>query len=125
MVSKSSYIGLTKALSPLAPSRPRQPLHLDRIDVWPYSRAHISTPDARLLRGFATGPDGLEATPDPRAAAIRPFDQARGKPMSKTNFRPLHDRIVVKRIVAEEKTKGGIIIPDSAKEKPSEGLVIA
>jgi chaperonin GroES len=45
--------------------------------------------------------------------------------MSKTNFRPLHDRIVVKRIVAEEKTKGGIIIPDSAKEKPSEGLVIA
>ena len=45
--------------------------------------------------------------------------------MSKTSFRPLHDRIVVKRIVAEEKTKGGIIIPDSAKEKPSEGLVIA
>jgi chaperonin GroES len=45
--------------------------------------------------------------------------------MSKTHFRPLHDRIVVKRIVAEEKTKGGIIIPDSAKEKPSEGLVIA
>jgi chaperonin GroES len=45
--------------------------------------------------------------------------------MSKTNFRPLHDRIVVKRIVAEEKTKGGIIIPDTAKEKPSEGLVIA
>jgi chaperonin GroES len=45
--------------------------------------------------------------------------------MSKTKFRPLHDRIVVKRIVAEEKTKGGIIIPDSAKEKPSEGLVIA
>ena len=45
--------------------------------------------------------------------------------MPKTKFRPLHDRIVVKRIVAEEKTKGGIIIPDSAKEKPSEGLVIA
>jgi chaperonin GroES len=34
-------------------------------------------------------------------------------------FRPLHDRVVVKRIDAEEKTKGGIIIPDSAKEKPS------
>jgi chaperonin GroES len=41
------------------------------------------------------------------------------------NFRPLHDRVVVKRIDAEEKTAGGIIIPDSAKEKPSQGEVIA
>ena len=40
-------------------------------------------------------------------------------------FRPLHDRIVVKRIDAEEKTAGGIIIPDTAKEKPSQGEVIA
>ena len=40
-------------------------------------------------------------------------------------FRPLHDRIVVKRITAEEKTAGGIIIPDTAKEKPMEGEVIA
>ena len=40
-------------------------------------------------------------------------------------FRPLHDRIVVKRITAEEKTSGGIIIPDTAKEKPMEGEVIA
>ena len=40
-------------------------------------------------------------------------------------FRPLHDRVVVKRVAEEEKTKGGIIIPDSAKEKPSEGQVIA
>jgi chaperonin GroES len=40
-------------------------------------------------------------------------------------FRPLHDRIVVKRIDAEEKTKGGIIIPDTAKEKPSQGEVLA
>ena len=40
-------------------------------------------------------------------------------------FRPLHDRVVVKRIDAEEKTKGGIIIPDSAKEKPSQGEVVA
>ena len=40
-------------------------------------------------------------------------------------FRPLHDRIVVKRIEAEEKTKGGIIIPDTAKEKPQEGEVVA
>src|SRR5262245_26509362 len=40
-------------------------------------------------------------------------------------FRPLHDRVVVKRIEAEEKTGGGIIIPDTAKEKPSQGEVIA
>ena len=40
-------------------------------------------------------------------------------------FRPLHDRVVVKRIDAEEKTAGGIIIPDTAKEKPSQGDVIA
>jgi len=40
-------------------------------------------------------------------------------------FRPLHDRIVVRRITAEEKTPGGIIIPDTAKEKPMEGEVIA
>jgi chaperonin GroES len=42
-----------------------------------------------------------------------------------TKFRPLHDRVVVKRIDSEEKTKGGIIIPDTAKEKPQEGEVIA
>ena len=40
-------------------------------------------------------------------------------------FRPLHDRILVKRVESEEKTKGGIIIPDIAKEKPQEGEVIA
>lgn len=40
-------------------------------------------------------------------------------------FRPLHDRVVVKRIDAEEKTKGGIIIPDTAKEKPQEGEIVA
>jgi chaperonin GroES len=40
-------------------------------------------------------------------------------------FRPLHDRIVIRRIEGEEKTKGGIIIPDTAKEKPHEGEVIA
>jgi chaperonin GroES len=45
--------------------------------------------------------------------------------MAKTKFRPLHDRVVVKRVDAEEKTKGGIIIPDTAKEKPSQGEVIA
>ena len=40
-------------------------------------------------------------------------------------FRPLHDRVVVKRIDAEEKSAGGIIIPDSAKEKPSQGEITA
>jgi len=40
-------------------------------------------------------------------------------------FRPLHDRVVVKRIDAEEKTSGGIIIPDTAKEKPQQGEVVA
>ena len=40
-------------------------------------------------------------------------------------IRPLQDRILVKRLKEEEKTKGGIIIPDSAKEKPSEGIVVA
>lgn len=41
------------------------------------------------------------------------------------NFRPLHDRVLVRRIEADEKTAGGIIIPDSAKEKPSEGEIVA
>jgi chaperonin GroES len=41
------------------------------------------------------------------------------------SFRPLHDRVVVRRLDSEEKTKGGIIIPDTAKEKPSEGVVVA
>ena len=45
--------------------------------------------------------------------------------MAKTKFRPLHDRVVVGRLNAEEKTAGGIIIPDTAKEKPMEGEVIA
>ena len=40
-------------------------------------------------------------------------------------FRPLHDRVVLRRLTAEEKTAGGIIIPDTAKEKPSEGEVVA
>jgi len=41
------------------------------------------------------------------------------------NFRPLHDRVLVRRVREEEKTKGGIIIPDTAKEKPMEGEVLA
>jgi chaperonin GroES len=45
--------------------------------------------------------------------------------MAKSTFRPLHDRVVVKRLDAEVKTKGGIIIPDTAKEKPSQGEITA
>jgi chaperonin GroES len=45
--------------------------------------------------------------------------------MAKMKFRPLHDRVVVKRIDAEAKSKGGIIIPDTAKEKPQEGEIVA
>jgi chaperonin GroES len=45
--------------------------------------------------------------------------------MAKSTFRPLHDRVVVRRVESEEKTAGGIIIPDTAKEKPQEGEVVA
>ncbi len=45
--------------------------------------------------------------------------------MSKLNIRPLHDRVIVKRLAEEAKTAGGIIIPDSAKEKPTEGEVVS
>ena len=45
--------------------------------------------------------------------------------MAKLKFRPLHDRVVVKRLDSEAKTKGGIIIPDTAKEKPQEGVIVA
>ena len=55
---------------------------------------------------------------DPRRDIVK----ERVKHMS---FRPLHDRVLVRRVEAEEKTAGGIIIPDSAKEKPQEGEVVA
>ncbi len=45
--------------------------------------------------------------------------------MSKMNFKPLYDRVLVERLESESKTSGGIIIPDTAKEKPMEGLVVA
>ena len=45
--------------------------------------------------------------------------------MANVNFRPLDDRVLVRRVESEEKTAGGIIIPDTAKEKPSEGEIIA
>jgi len=49
----------------------------------------------------------------------------RGSGEDLMNFRPLHDRVLVRRVTAEEKTAGGIIIPDTAKEKPQEGEVVA
>jgi chaperonin GroES len=63
--------------------------------------------------------DPLSIQPDAKTEAPK------GTVMAKSKFRPLHDRVVVKRIDAEEKTKGGIIIPDSAKEKPSQGEITA
>ena len=45
--------------------------------------------------------------------------------MASSKFRPLHDRVVVRRVESEEKTAGGIIIPDTAKEKPSEGEILS
>jgi chaperonin GroES len=67
-------------------------------------------------------------TPVFRSASVGNPDlklNLQGTMMANTKFRPLHDRVVVKRIDAEEKTKGGIIIPDTAKEKPSQGEVTA
>jgi chaperonin GroES len=66
--------------------------------------------------------DGVETG---RARPIYPTKPPKGNVMAKSRFRPLHDRVVVKRIDAEEKTKGGIIIPDTAKEKPSQGEITA
>jgi chaperonin GroES len=63
--------------------------------------------------------------PEPNARAVRLAGIA-GRPGAKLmKFRPLHDRIVICRIEGEDKTKGGIIIPDTVKEKPQEGEVIA
>jgi chaperonin GroES len=52
-------------------------------------------------------------------------DYTSEKRVTRMNFRPLHDRVLVRRIEADEKSSGGIIIPDTAKEKPQEGEVIA
>src|SRR5690606_22288248 len=84
-------------------------------------------PPARLRGGAAAGANqihsddalGLRA----RGSPARRSRRRRGHDVMK--IRPLHDRILVKRIEEEEKTKGGIIIPDTAKEKPQEGRVVA
>src|SRR5271157_217615 len=73
-----------------------------------------SDPGARIaIRGFKRAPQGV-------AGSVK--RSTRRRPMK---FRPLHDRVVIRRIDAEEKTTGGIIIPDTAKEKPMEGEVMA
>jgi chaperonin GroES len=66
-----------------------------------------------------------EGAPKGGTKPIRRIQLQQGDVMAKSKFRPLHDRVVVKRIDAEEKTRGGIIIPDTAKEKPSQGEVTA
>ena len=55
----------------------------------------------------------------------RPFDYVIHREIANMAFRPLHDRVLVRRIEADEKTAGGIIIPDTAKEKPQEGEILA
>src|ERR1700730_10051789 len=67
--------------------------------------------------------DGRQGKAVPSGTIIFPTSCQRNQHMAR--FRPLHDRILVKRIEAEEKTPGGIIIPDTAKEKPIEGAVLA
>src|SRR4051812_37358993 len=66
---------------------------------------------------------GLTGAPSARPLQKLSIKQALRRISMK--FRPLHDRVVVKRIDAEEKTSGGIIIPDTAKEKPSQGEIVA
>src|SRR6266571_667324 len=74
------------------------------------------------LPGRAGGSPGYASTRSLRLPIQKSHTKAKEDRMK---FRPLHDRVVVKRIDAEEKTAGGIIIPDSAKEKPSQGEITA
>src|SRR3984893_3717863 len=88
----------------------------------------VGTPRIRVLRECQRDMGPAIATTRKSAghAVKRKFDiiinQIGGRPMK---FRPLHDRVVLERIDAEEKTAGGIIIPDTAKEKPQQGKVVA
>ena len=82
-------------------------------DALPISQGvglHVSSEGRKLNIKFIECPQGMRKG---------------GTPMSKKNLRPLNDKIVVKRLEAEEKTKGGIFLPDNAKEKPREGKVVA
>ena len=70
---------------------------------------------------------GVQVEPNSRVTeAISPLTvDARRPETSPMKFRPLHDRVVIRRIEGDDKTKGGIIIPDTVKEKPQEGEVVA
>ena len=76
----------------------------------------------RMLRGVDILANAVKVTLGPKGAFLASAPRG-GTPMS--SIRPLHDRVIVKRVKEEEKTKGGIIIPDTAKEKPQEGEVIS
>src|SRR5947209_13649717 len=72
--------------------------------------------------GATIWPASLALCPSECQRKVQPFKRRGVTPMG---FRPLHDRVLVRRVEAEEKSAGGIIIPDTAKEKPQEGEVIA
>ncbi len=75
----------------------------------------------RCLRGVAGAPH----RPDIAGPVWRNLNNLFVLKENDMTFRPLHDRVLVRRVEAEEKTAGGIIIPDTAKEKPQEGEVVA
>jgi len=88
---------------------------------------HSKHPIAKNTMGLPSATVGY--TPRIPSQFRQQIDQqnqaSKGTVMAKIKFRPLHDRVVVKRIDADQKTKGGIIIPDTAREKPSQGEITA
>src|SRR5581483_3142734 len=89
-------------------------LAVDRQECQKFFAALLKSPSS-FLGGFPPG----------AGFRLRFFDIAKLLRRMCMHFRPLHDRVLVRRIDAEEKTAGGIIIPDTAKEKPQEGEIIA
>jgi chaperonin GroES len=73
----------------------------------------------------ANNPIWRDPSPPQRREAGRDREMARLQEQNPMKFQPLHDRVVIRRVRAEEKTSGGIIIPDTAQEKPMEGVVVA
>jgi chaperonin GroES len=88
-------------------------------------RAHVSFEFWSSLVASANRGYPFRLRPEPNARAVRLAGIAGRSGAKPMKFRPLHDRIVIRRIEGEDKTKGGIIIPDTVKEKPQEGEVIA
>jgi chaperonin GroES len=89
-------------------------------------RHGVSTSTPRVLRMRRSGSDVLLRRHSSRDRAHHVGWISLGNDQDLTmKFRPLHDRVVLRRIEGEEKTKGGIIIPDTVKEKPQEGEVVA